>query len=48
MVMLREGSAEEAGFLPERIELIRERAASWVEDGLTPSLVVLAARRGAS
>ena len=46
MVMLREGSAEEAGFLPERIELIRERAASWVEDGLTPSLVVLAARRG--
>lgn len=46
MTILREGTAEEAGFLPDRIDLIRERAASWVENGNTPSLVVLAARRG--
>lgn len=43
---LREGSPEDAGFRPERIELIRQRARSWVDAGRTPSLVVLAARRG--
>lgn len=46
MPTLREGSAKEAGFLPDRIERIRERAASWVDAGNTPSLVVLAARHG--
>jgi CubicO group peptidase (beta-lactamase class C family) len=46
MTQLREGSAEEAGFRPDRIELIRQRAQSWVDAGRTPSLVVLAARRG--
>jgi CubicO group peptidase (beta-lactamase class C family) len=46
MTILHGGTAEEAGFLPDRIDLIRERAASWVENGNTPSLVVLAARRG--
>jgi len=32
--------------VPERIERIRAIAKSWVEDGTTPSLVVLIARRG--
>lgn len=44
--MLRRGSADEAGFRPESLELVRSRAASWVDGGLTPSLVLLAARRG--
>jgi len=44
--VLHSGTPEEAGFLPERIQLIRERAAGWVEDGRTASLVILAARRG--
>ena len=46
MAELREGSAVEAGMLPERIDRIRTLAKSWVEQGSTPSLVVLAARRG--
>ncbi len=46
MTDLADGTAEEAGFRPEQLELIRERANSWVEAGRTPSLVVLAARRG--
>ncbi len=46
MAELRAGSAVEAGMLPERIERIRALAKSWVEQGVTPSLVVLAARRG--
>jgi CubicO group peptidase (beta-lactamase class C family) len=46
MTELREGSAAEAGMVPERTERIRALARSWVEDGTTPSLVVVAARRG--
>jgi CubicO group peptidase (beta-lactamase class C family) len=46
MAELREGSAAEAGMVPELVERIRALAKSWVEDGTTPSLVVLAARRG--
>ena len=46
MTVLRKGTPEEAGFRPEQIELIRRRAASWVDAGRTPSLSVLAARRG--
>lgn len=47
MTRLREGSCAEARFLPERIELIRKRAAEWVEDGRrTRSVVLLAARHG--
>ena len=42
--VLREGTAVEAGFDPARLDRIRERAASWVADGLTPSLVLVAAR----
>ena len=44
--VLRETSAEEAGFRPERIELIRTRAREWVDAGRARSLVLLAARRG--
>lgn len=43
---LEPGTAEDAGFVTERIQLIRERAAGWVDQGRTPSLVALAARRG--
>jgi CubicO group peptidase (beta-lactamase class C family) len=46
MNVLREGTPAEAGLLPERLDCIRERAASWVEEGLTPSLILLVARRG--
>lgn len=46
MTVLREGSPAEAGLLPERLDRIRERAAAWVEEGLTPSLMLLVARRG--
>jgi CubicO group peptidase (beta-lactamase class C family) len=46
MKELRPGSAAEAGMVPERVEHIRALAKGWVEDGVTPSLVVLAARRG--
>ena len=43
---LQVGTPEQAGFKPDRLNVVRERAASWVTDGKTPSLVVLAARRG--
>jgi CubicO group peptidase (beta-lactamase class C family) len=46
MTELREGRAAQAGMLPERIERVRALARSWVENGHTPALVVLAARRG--
>ncbi len=46
MTILAEGTPDAAGFDPEAIAKIRERAQSWVDEGLTPSLVVLAARRG--
>ncbi|MEJ2131664.1 MAG: serine hydrolase [Gammaproteobacteria bacterium] len=46
MNVLREGTPAEAGLVPERLDCIRERAASWVEEGLTPSLILLVARRG--
>ena len=45
-MILREGTPEEAGFSPEKMARVRNLAASWVEDGTTPSLVVLVARRG--
>jgi CubicO group peptidase (beta-lactamase class C family) len=46
MTELREGRPAQAGMLPERIERVRTLAKSWVDGGHTPSLVVLAARRG--
>jgi CubicO group peptidase (beta-lactamase class C family) len=44
--VLREGTPEEAGLDPARVERLRELAAGWVKAGDTPSLVVLVARRG--
>jgi serine-type D-Ala-D-Ala carboxypeptidase len=43
---LRHGTPEEAGMLPDRIERVKQLAAGWVAEGQTPSLVVLAARKG--
>jgi CubicO group peptidase (beta-lactamase class C family) len=43
---LRYGKPEEAGMDPRRIEHVKGLARGWVEEGVTPSLVVLAARRG--
>ena len=44
--ILHYGTPEEAGMLPDRIERVKRLAEGWVADGHTPSLVVLAARRG--
>jgi CubicO group peptidase (beta-lactamase class C family) len=43
---LRYGTPEEVGISAERIAHIARLAESWVEEGITPALVVLAARRG--
>jgi len=43
---LRYGTPEEAGMLPDRIERVKKLAAGWVAEGQTPSLVILAARKG--
>jgi CubicO group peptidase (beta-lactamase class C family) len=43
---LRYGTPEEAGMLPKRIERVKQLAAGWVAEGHTPSLVILAARKG--
>lgn len=46
MTELREGNPDEAGFLEDRIELIRARAESWINPERTRTLVLLLARRG--
>jgi serine-type D-Ala-D-Ala carboxypeptidase len=43
---LRYGTPEEAGMLPDRIERVKQLAKGWVSEGQTPSLVILAARKG--
>ncbi|HZS88943.1 MAG TPA: serine hydrolase domain-containing protein [Chloroflexota bacterium] len=43
---LRYGEPEEAGMSARRVRHVAQLAQSWVEQGITPSLVVLAARRG--
>jgi serine-type D-Ala-D-Ala carboxypeptidase len=43
---LRYGTPEEAGMLPDRIERVKQLAAGWVNEGHTPSLVILATRKG--
>jgi CubicO group peptidase (beta-lactamase class C family) len=43
---LRDGTPEQAGMDRERIELIRERAAQWVDQPGTQGLVLLVARHG--
>jgi serine-type D-Ala-D-Ala carboxypeptidase len=45
-VKLCYGTPEEAGMLPDRIESVKQLAAGWVAEGHTPSLVLLAARKG--
>src|SRR5262245_576933 len=45
--VLHEGAPEKVGMDPERLDRVRRLAAGWVKRGDTPSLAVLAARRGA-
>lgn len=45
-MQLRSGSPDDVGMSRERIQQVRAQARSWVEQGMTPTLVVLAARRG--
>jgi CubicO group peptidase (beta-lactamase class C family) len=45
-MLLRQGTPKEAGISSERTRGVIDLAASWVADGLTPALAVLAARRG--
>jgi serine-type D-Ala-D-Ala carboxypeptidase len=45
-LMLREGTPEEAGMDPARVERLRELLAGWVACGDTPSAVACVARRG--
>src|SRR5262245_39424187 len=45
-LVLQEGAPEKVGMDPERVDRVRKLAAGWVENGETPSLVVLVARRG--
>jgi len=44
--MLRRGTPEEAGMRPDRIDHVKRLAGDWVAGGITPSLVLLAARKG--
>lgn len=46
MITLRFGSAGQAGLDPERIELLRQRAAGWVASGSQQCIVLLVARHG--
>ena len=43
---LRAGKPEEVGMSAQRIRAVKDLARNWVDDGVTPALVVLAARRG--
>ena len=43
---LRCGTPDEVGMSPERIERIRRLGARWVEEGISPALQVVVARRG--
>jgi len=43
---LRQGDPEEAGMSVERVRYCIDLARGWVDHGITPALVVLAARRG--
>ena len=44
--VLREGTPEDAGMDPARIERLRELLGGWVRNGDTPSVAALVARRG--
>lgn len=45
-MVLHEGTPQEAGCAPERVQRVVDLCANWVEDGIAPALMVLAARRG--
>jgi CubicO group peptidase (beta-lactamase class C family) len=44
--VLAPGTPSKAGVSSERLERVIERASNWVDEGIHPSLVMLAARRG--
>jgi CubicO group peptidase (beta-lactamase class C family) len=44
--ILKEGRPQDVGMDPARIDRLRKTAAGWVDRGDTPSLMLLAARRG--
>jgi CubicO group peptidase (beta-lactamase class C family) len=44
--VLRDGTPEEAGMDPARLQRLRELAAGWVKSGEHPSVAMLVARRG--
>ncbi len=46
MTVLSHGTPEEAGFDPERIELLRRRVPEWIDGNRMRSGVLLAARGG--
>src|SRR5437762_898611 len=43
---LRPGTPDEAGMDPARVRRISDVAQGWVDEGHTPAMVLLAARRG--
>ena len=43
---LRTGKPEDVGVSTDRVNKIRKKAQGWVDDGIHPSLVILAARHG--
>lgn len=43
---LKQGRPEDVGMSAEKIDVVRHRARKWIADGMTPALVVLAARHG--
>jgi CubicO group peptidase (beta-lactamase class C family) len=45
-MILRQGTPAEAGMSAERVECLKKLGARWVEEGVTPALVLLVARRG--
>jgi CubicO group peptidase (beta-lactamase class C family) len=45
-MILRDGTPEEAGMIPERINLIEERANAWIADEKAVGLVLIGCRKG--
>jgi CubicO group peptidase (beta-lactamase class C family) len=43
---LKNGASAEVGVSTDAVQSIRARCAEWVDDGVHPSLIVLAARKG--
>jgi CubicO group peptidase (beta-lactamase class C family) len=45
-VKLTQGTPEQVGLSRQKIDLVEKRAQEWVDEGITPALVLLVARRG--